>query len=77
MRERLPHPGVQRRSTGNPDKESFEGSSAQAEEGFSDQIRRVEILSKAIRVSEPTCGGPRCYVPGSRMVLWRLVGTSS
>ncbi|MQM17870.1 hypothetical protein Taro_050851, partial [Colocasia esculenta] len=28
-------------------------------------------------VSEPTCGGPRCYVLGSRMVLWRLVGTSS
>ncbi|MQL94426.1 hypothetical protein Taro_027083 [Colocasia esculenta] len=27
--------------------------------------------------SEPTCGGPRCYVPSSRMVLWRLVGTSS
>ncbi|MQM21290.1 hypothetical protein Taro_054327 [Colocasia esculenta] len=27
--------------------------------------------------SEPTCGGPRCYVLGSRMVLWRLVGMSS
>ncbi|MQM11406.1 hypothetical protein Taro_044315 [Colocasia esculenta] len=27
--------------------------------------------------SEPTCGGPHCYVPSSRMVLWRLVGTSS
>ncbi|MQL71442.1 hypothetical protein Taro_003761 [Colocasia esculenta] len=26
--------------------------------------------------SEPTCGGPRCYIPGSRMVLWRLVGTT-
>ncbi|MQL83546.1 hypothetical protein Taro_016043 [Colocasia esculenta] len=47
MRERLPHTRVQRRSTGNPDKESFEGSLAHAEEGFSDQIRRVEILSKA------------------------------
>ncbi|MQL71407.1 hypothetical protein Taro_003733, partial [Colocasia esculenta] len=28
-------------------------------------------------LSEPTCGGPRCYVLGLRMVLWRLVGTSS
>ncbi|MQM09602.1 hypothetical protein Taro_042478 [Colocasia esculenta] len=27
--------------------------------------------------SEPTCGGPHCYVLGSRMVLWRLVGMSS
>ncbi|MQL92691.1 hypothetical protein Taro_025320, partial [Colocasia esculenta] len=27
--------------------------------------------------SEPTCGGPRYYVLGSRMVLWRLLGTSS
>ncbi|MQL88070.1 hypothetical protein Taro_020626 [Colocasia esculenta] len=27
--------------------------------------------------SEPTCGGPRCYVLSSRMVLWRLVGMSS
>ncbi|MQL69782.1 hypothetical protein Taro_002057 [Colocasia esculenta] len=27
--------------------------------------------------SEPTCGGPRCYVLGSRMVLWRLFGMSS
>ncbi|MQL78161.1 hypothetical protein Taro_010585 [Colocasia esculenta] len=28
-------------------------------------------------MSEPMCGGPRCYVLGSRMVLWRLVGMSS
>ncbi|MQL90460.1 hypothetical protein Taro_023054 [Colocasia esculenta] len=28
-------------------------------------------------VSEPTCGGPRYYVLGPRMVLWRLVGMSS
>ncbi|MQL87388.1 hypothetical protein Taro_019929 [Colocasia esculenta] len=27
--------------------------------------------------SELTCGGPRCYVLGSRMVLWRLVWMSS
>ncbi|MQM12758.1 hypothetical protein Taro_045676, partial [Colocasia esculenta] len=27
--------------------------------------------------SEPTYGGPCCYVLSSRMVLWRLVGMSS
>ncbi|MQL76543.1 hypothetical protein Taro_008914, partial [Colocasia esculenta] len=28
-------------------------------------------------MSEPTCGGPRCCIRGSRIVLWRLVGMSS
>ncbi|MQL96121.1 hypothetical protein Taro_028795 [Colocasia esculenta] len=35
MRERHPHTGVQRRSTQNSDRGSFEDSLAQAEEGFS------------------------------------------
>ncbi|MQL68053.1 hypothetical protein Taro_000303, partial [Colocasia esculenta] len=37
-------------------------------------LRLHSRLSWRLRLrSEPTCGGPRCYVLGSRMVLWRLV----
>ncbi|MQM16418.1 hypothetical protein Taro_049375, partial [Colocasia esculenta] len=41
------------------------------------RIRENSRLQHPRVLSEPTCGGPRCHVPGSRMVLWRLVGTSS
>ncbi|MQM10651.1 hypothetical protein Taro_043548 [Colocasia esculenta] len=37
----------------------------------------MQGLVQAMQTSEPTCGGPHCYVLGSRMVLWRLVGTNS
>ncbi|MQL70483.1 hypothetical protein Taro_002792 [Colocasia esculenta] len=39
-------------------------------------MREIEKIFRAIR-SELTCGGPRCCVLGSRMVLWKLVGMSS
>ncbi|MQL70100.1 hypothetical protein Taro_002392 [Colocasia esculenta] len=37
----------------------------------------MQGLVQAMKTSEPTYGGPRCYVLDSRMVLWRLVRMSS
>ncbi|MQL69961.1 hypothetical protein Taro_002266 [Colocasia esculenta] len=61
IRERLPHTGVQGRSTQNPDRESFEDSLAQAEEGFSD-LNRADISTSSEEIvrddSVRECGVP-------------------